>query len=332
MRFTGIGDLAEMLGDPNLTRKYMKTYPVDAHMDKFGFMPPPGVTKENSNTVILGDSFAEVGRNPADTFAGILTDSSGPINLLAYNITYNTLSNKSFSAFSSMYPPIPENANKKHNKLLILILSKRHLNPDTVESIPDYMQTNKHAKLKRLVLSLIPKAIYANVKNKSIIIPRMNQFWKRSRFYVKTDKPSDKVVIGRKGVLFYRGELDSWKNIGDDKTIDGITASMIKIKQQAEKSGFDFRLLMIPDKSDVHPEFLPSGMPQPANDPVAIYFSKIVKSLSDHDIEVTNMLPRMREEARRCNCLLFYPDDTHWNTYARRFMAKWLLEDIKSQK
>jgi len=48
-----------MLGNPRLTRKYANEYAMDVRMDKFVFMPPPGVTLENSDAVVIGDSFAE---------------------------------------------------------------------------------------------------------------------------------------------------------------------------------------------------------------------------------------------------------------------------------
>ncbi len=338
------GDLTKMLADPWLRHKYGVIRKNHIKTDMFGFAVARGITPENANVVVAGDSYTTAGLTADDMLAGRIS-SADSLGLRAYNIGFPGNTVNSGLAFLRMYKPGLDGHNA--GKHLIFVICKRNLTNEAVKDIsmvygysPRQMQLRL---MKKKIYRCLPHFFLRQFNDQSVLVNYANaivyyfshKFERIARnaedsVTAGDTNTSDSVVIGKKGTLFFAPEVAFWEKTGDTTSIESFSKTMEFMKKEAADRGFDFLLVMVPDKSDVYPELLPEKLRPPSEDPVAEYFSEIQRSVSGRGVRVQNLLPVMRRKARQCNCMLYYKDDTHWNARGKQIVVQRIIDDIIS--
>jgi len=343
---TAYGDLARMLGNRRLMHEYGRLVRNHIRTDSLGFAAPSGVTPENADMVIAGDSFATAGTSADDMIAGMITSEAGS-GFRAYNIGFPGNVANSGLAFMRLFKPVHTAVNRK--RMLVFVICKRNLTGEAVQDIRIVSRYSarqfKLRLLKRKVYRLLPHFFLRQANQQSVITKyvRETTYALINVFEILPRKapgkeardpisPVDSVVIGKKGTLFFRPEVDFWKKTIDAASVESFAETMLFVRDEATLRGFDFMVVLVPDKSDLYPELLPDGLRPPADDPIASYFSKVESAVSARRVRVLNLLPAMRTSASRCKCMLYLRDDTHWNARGKRLVVRSILMDIEQSK
>lgn len=143
-----------------------------------------------------------------------------------------------------------------------------------------------------------------------------NEFIKINNFIkvklLKTS-PSEKVIIGRDGWLFYNseGEIDDYRgtNHFSVQELEVIRENLEKRSQWLGNLGIEFYVTVAPNKSTIYPEFLPSSIKK-YNDKSRL--DQLINYLADNsEVQIIDLRPSLIEN--KSENLIYKKNDTHWN-------------------
>lgn len=332
MARTCYGDLAEMLVAPQLIRAYGVKNTCSVQSDKNGFAAPRGATLENSRVVVAGDSFTG-GPRLEDTVAGMLNAGSGAEPLRAYNMGVPGSAARSLAAFLRLFPEVPNPSLTGNRKLLVIVLSKRSLTGESVESA-QALGSYSDKKLKKKILArrisqALPDALIASATDDSQIAGMSATLAGGVQYALGRFEVPDSVTIGRRKMLFLTQEVAMSAQPPGRDSLLAFANVMLFMRDQAARRGFQVLVLMVPDKSDVHPGYLPDGL-DASGAGAAAYFQAVESELSSRGVPALNLLPLMRAQALACGCLLYPREETHWNSRGKRVAVHALEEYVRS--
>lgn len=137
------------------------------------------------------------------------------------------------------------------------------------------------------------------------------------QYNVFNNSSIEKVIVGRKGWLFYTGSNNieiatgEYPNFGEEELKD-ICQKQIGIQKRLAEQDIEYVLFLPPSKVSIYPEYLRGNfaVTQTPADILADY-------LEEHsDIKVIRIKPALLEEKENAdNNLLFFKTDSHWNAY-----------------
>ena len=128
--------------------------------------------------------------------------------------------------------------------------------------------------------------------------------------------PVPKVLIGKSGWLYFRGEdakaLDRWYRGNEaisDALIGAIRAELLQRQAFLASRGIPFLVVVVPEKYSIYPEYLPDwAVPRAARTP----FDRLVTTLAgDTQLHFVDLRTALR--AAKGADRLYYQTDSHWN-------------------
>ena len=168
-------------------------------------------------------------------------------------------------------------------------------------------------------------------------MPFRNQLvrlYNRTKYELFHESTNANVIIGKNDWLFYG-------NPGDGKPIACYDGSLLLTQEQLETiahnlteardalaaQGTEFVLFIAPNKERVYSEYMPERYGQPAQQCMV---NQVVSYLrSETDIRVIYAYDALMEYRETCDELeLYYPMDTHWNTYGSYIGVRELLNEL----
>ncbi|WP_129127979.1 alginate O-acetyltransferase AlgX-related protein [Geomonas oryzae] len=127
--------------------------------------------------------------------------------------------------------------------------------------------------------------------------------------------PSDQVIIGKKGWLYYTGggEVDDFRGITryNEDQLRRWTRALALKRDWLKSQGIRYLLVIAPNKSTIYPEYLPEEYHRLREQSGLDDFMAYVRKHSD--VEVVDL--RQRLLAEKVKHVLYLRTDTHWNNY-----------------
>jgi hypothetical protein len=128
--------------------------------------------------------------------------------------------------------------------------------------------------------------------------------------------PVDKVLIGRDGWLYFRGEdakaFDRWyrgSEAVDDATIAAARDELVRRADFLASRGVPFVFVVVPEKYSVYPEYLPAwAATRMARSPLDRLVSELARNPKLRLVDLRPVLSAARGSER-----LYYKTDSHWN-------------------
>lgn len=105
-------------------------------------------------------------------------------------------------------------------------------------------------------------------------------------------------------------------------------SALIRLRDDLDRQGYRLAVFLLPNSYSV---YYPLYRDHPARDASAAYMAELAAMMSDNGVPLLNLLPAMREAARKelsSGEMIYYPDDAHWNrrgcAIAAEIAAPWL--------
>jgi len=138
--------------------------------------------------------------------------------------------------------------------------------------------------------------------------------WTRAMLFGVSPVP--KVLIGKSGWLYFRGEdakaFDRWYRGSEaisDATLAAIRAELLQRQAFLASRGIPFVVVVVPEKYSIYPEYLPDWAAPRAR---ATPFDRLVAALAaDTQLHFVDLRAPLR--AAKGPDRLYYQTDTHWN-------------------
>ena len=146
---------------------------------------------------------------------------------------------------------------------------------------------------------------------------RLTYLYSLLKFHIG-DSPSERVIIGKDGWLFYNGDkytdpVGDYRNINtfSNETLEAFAQDVQAKRNWLNKRGVEYLLVIAPNKHTIYPEKLPAYIQKvsalSALDQILIYMRE--------KTNVTLVDLRNPMIAHKSDGLLYFRSDTHWNYY-----------------
>lgn len=155
------------------------------------------------------------------------------------------------------------------------------------------------------------------------------------KYYCFNSSPSDRVVAGKDGWLFYADEDDGdpiscykGTNLLTDEQLNTISSNLLAARDDLASRGIDFVVFIAPDKERVYSDEMPDYYGEPADSYAVL---QIVNYLQENtDLNVVYPVDEIISAAYSLgdNGLLYHKTDTHWNELGAYVGAKALLDSL----
>lgn len=160
----------------------------------------------------------------------------------------------------------------------------------------------------------------------SYIRNMVNRTWSYIKFYILNQTPEEIWAPINPHMLFYKEGVNLMGRKPDARLLDLTANATRKVVDAAASRGTDVIVLLIPDKCSVYPEYVHSKEKWD-NLKQNRFLDQIESELEARDIDVVNLWPIF--ETEKSNGLLYYADDTHWNSRGIDVASETLAAHIK---
>lgn len=137
-------------------------------------------------------------------------------------------------------------------------------------------------------------------------------------YFVFRRSPSDQVLIGRDGWLFYCAKEDGdpisnymGENLCSDDELAYIASRVIEQRDALAAKGIEFVIFIAPNRERVYPEYMPAAYGAPAEEYTAKQIIDYLKA--NTDIRVVYAYDDLMAARSTVDDNLYYKTDTHWN-------------------
>lgn len=134
--------------------------------------------------------------------------------------------------------------------------------------------------------------------------------------------PTDQVVVGEDGWLFYGGTLSDY--LGTDplseRELVNIVHNLEIIQGYTEAQGARFVLAIAPNKNTLYPEHMPYYLAEGDDDST----QRLLEACDAKNIDVLDLFTLFEEQPET----LYYKTDTHWNEQGALLVSNELLESV----
>lgn len=307
------GDLTELVGIPALREHYAEARAATTNFtDEFGFFNKPPTENVYYPIVVVGDSFMATGARMEDTFPGRLAAISG---LPVYNHAF--VGRGSFWGIVRFL--MSDRFVAREPKVLVWGIIEREISGAYFSGISaqlEYLRQHAHdttVESRFNIEMLRPARLHQNLPDTSMLAQISSRLWSLIRYkvfgqvnpYIVTPRGD----IEGKPFLMYFPSIDAmrWSHkVRDPDLVANIIAYHEKL---CREKGIKLVIVLIPDKEQVYRELVPPKY-QPIPDSA---LNALAASLTKQGIACVNVLDAFRDESRR-DVMLYWRDDTHWNT------------------
>jgi hypothetical protein len=319
------GDLTSLLGLPDVARRFAVVHPAgELVTDEFGFRNRPPARGRHYPIVAAGDSYMVSGTSTDDMFDQRLARISGqPV----YNY-----------AFAGRGPLFgverflrDERFREAPPRVLVWGLVEREIEGGMFASMAARLATLDQALSNaahggRFYWSaLTPKALKTSLPSTSIIAQASKKTWNHVRYLlfgaITPEVAMSTASVEGQPLLFYTWSVEAMRWTPAERKPGLIIDAVASLAGYCRERGVKLVVMLIPDKEQVYRELLPPSIGVEAGPLPASALYEIEKGLKGCDVCVVNLLDPFRSAARE-GSLLYWPDDTHWNSKGMELAAQ----------
>ena len=173
--------------------------------------------------------------------------------------------------------------------------------------------------------SLLPATLKHSLPDSSAIAQFAAKVWNRARFAVFGQLTPEVAVATRPiaggPMLFYAPAVHALKWTPAQRRVFQVADVLGQLDQVCRERGMRLAIVLIPDKEQVYKNYLPASLNSDESPIPESCLVELEGDLRERGIPVVNLLPAFAERAARGE-LLYWRDDTHWNTEAIRLAAQ----------
>ncbi len=329
------GDLTSLLGIPSVARPFEQARPAFLDLsDEYGFRNAPPVTNRWFPIVAVGDSFMVSGATITNMFNTCLSRVSGR-DVYCYGwagrgtlfTVVRFLGDERFAGS----PP----------RVMVWGLLEREIGGAMLSDLVNRLKRideQPAAGASREAASfnwsaLAPKSIQKSWPSSSMIAQASRKAWNRIRYYVFGQITPDVAIatapVGGQPVLFYTWSVDAMKWTPDERKPGKVVDTLKFLDTFCAARGIALVVMLIPDKEQVYRELLPPEFNTPESPIPESTLIAIEQGLRREGVHVVNLLGPFRERAGKGE-LLYWADDTHWNSEGIDLAAQLVWKEISS--
>lgn len=186
-------------------------------------------------------------------------------------------------------------------------------NPEDYGHFEEYGRPQKKGAKKNLISVLPPpsESFEERFKRNLPFQERLDQITRKMLFNILNVRSYKKVVRGEENWLYLRDSVDIYRELKPySKSEMKLMASKLLQRQKwFRERGATYIFVVVPAKSTIYPEYLPSFVKAPPHQGRLAQFREYIENNSDLIfLDLTDTLKEHKESG-----LLFYKSDTHWN-------------------
>ncbi len=330
------GDLTSLLGIPFLSRRFEQARPATVYQtDEYGFLNVPPVSGRYFPVVAVGDSFMLAGETMSNTFSAVLSRASGR-DVYGYG----------WAARGPLFPVIrflgDERFAKNPPRVMVWGLLEREIGGDMLYALVNRLKLIDKKPAMQAVgdrrriawRALMPKSVQKSWPSSSIIAQASRKAWNRIRYHVFGQSTPEIAMgtapIGGRPVLFYAWTVEAMKWTPDQRKPEKVVETLRFLDSFCKTRGIKLIVMLIPDKEQVYKDRLPPEMDTPESPIPDSTLNAVEAGLRREGVPVVNLLGPFRERARE-DVLLYWADDTHWNSEGIELAARCVWKEIEEK-
>ncbi|MFH0908158.1 MAG: hypothetical protein V1929_05295 [bacterium] len=320
------GDLSHLLGIPKVAALFEDERPAMIETsDEFGYRNHPPTATNNYSVVVTGSSFMNSGYPMTNILASRLSRQLG---VPVYN-----------AAFPGRGPFIglirflqDERFVRNPPRVLVWGVVEREIGAHAfggllyqIELLVKHTIEARKQDSSILWRNLRPGSLKTALPDSSAIAQLSRRIWTFIRYYVFGRMNPAVAASGPswKGApfLFYSAAVESLRWMPAQRIVPSVADDIAIVSDYLRARGIALVMLLIPDKEQVYREFLPGVMLDEANPIPPSCLDELGERLRVKDVPVVSLLGPYREGAGQGR-LLYWRDDTHWNSEAIAMAAE----------
>ena len=321
------GDLTTLMGTvPGADRFKEWKAAATNWTDEFGFRNVPPTGGRTYPVVVAGDSFMTAGPRMEDTFPGRLELLGGiPVYNYAYDGRGSLRSPLLLLTVSDRFRAAPP-------RLVIWGILEREVSAANFAHVRRQAARNLSAGTAAFCWEeVVPHALKRSLPDTSAISQLAAKTWGRLRvLLIGGTAPAVVEASGRiagKEVLFYGPGVETLLDPPADRGVDVVAEAAIYIQQLCREQGSELLIVLIPDKEQVYREYI-AGLSGAPDESISSVLNELESRLRSAAVPVMNLLTPFRTAARGGR-LLYWTDDTHWNTEGVDLAVQCVLPELR---
>lgn len=282
---------------------------VEWQTDWYGYRKQATPVKRHE-IVIIGDSMiAGIGLTQKEMLSEVLQEGLG---VSVYPYAPRRVSDFLKDNRFLRYPPdLVIFATAENQIALLTPLSARQMAAKEEGSVVEFFRKTREAPWVQSLGIFLDRLYKANM---------LHYFRSQLRRKVSTAKPRYSYWAG--SMLFLFGEAAN-KDVSNEQ-IDAHVQMIEGYCRTVQKRGIRFIFLPIPNKENIYHDLLP--------DPKRpVYLDQLMAALKKRGVESVNLQAALEKEYRKNSTLLYWSDDTHWNSKGVQITAT-LIEQILKKR
>ena len=157
---------------------------------------------------------------------------------------------------------------------------------------------------------------------------RMIKFYNQLNIFIFRSSPvSIKAVVGKNGWYFMAGEEIKTYNGTEpftEKELEEFKNEMLRRKEIIEKNNARFLFAIVPNKSNIYPEFMPSHIIKANNKG---YGKQLLEYLQQNNLPVIDLYTPLINAKKQHET--YYHTDNHWNDYGAFIASNEIINEIR---
>ena len=326
------GDLTTLMGAVPGIDEFKDWKPAATNWtDEFGFRNRPPTEGRRYPVVVVGDSFMATGPRMEDTFAGCLSGLLGdPVYCYAFESRGPLWGIIRLLTTSGRFRERPP-------KLIVWGVLEREVSgagfADAVGQVEKLRRQLAGAQKTYFdVSALSPRALKKSLPDTSAVAQLSSRLWNRIRFalFGRTAAvvvPADGLIAGRR-LLFYGPGIEAMESSAAERDVTHVADTIRYFDELTQEEGGRLLVVLIPDKEEIYREHIPA-LPNLPDHPIPpSVLGDLDAALRARRVPVVNLLGPFREAAS-AGRLLYWTDDTHWNSDGIQMAVKLVLSDVE---
>jgi hypothetical protein len=328
------GDLTSLLGLPAVARRFEEVRPARVDItDEFGFRNQPPVRERTYPIVAAGDSYMVAGVSQDDMFGQWLERIGGQA---VYNYAYPGRG----PLFGVERFLRDERFRKDPPRVLVWGLVEREIGGvmfagmasrlAALDQGPSNVATSGRINWN----AFTPEALKTSLPSTSVIAQASKKIWNRVRYLVfgaiTPEVAMSTASVEGRPLLFYTWSVKAMRWTPEERKPEMMVDVIRTLSNYYRERGVKLVVMLIPDKEQVYRELLPPSLGEAGGPIPDSTLNDIEKGLKNRDVCVVNLLEPFRAAAQK-GSLLYWPDDTHWNSKGMELAAQrvWnAIEDV----
>lgn len=330
------GDLSHLLGIRALQEKYEEPRPATTnYYDAWGFKNPPGVTLDECDYIVVGDSFMLQGSSMTNLFSAQLSSRLGePV----YNYAYAA---RGPVYALTKYFEDPRFSTNSHRTLVwgliesdvrAKLIAGSMLWDIWLDDHPEdryKSSTPELSYIHQIASRWSPRHLKQSLPNSSAIAQVSRKAWNVMR-HVGLRRSHHEVILSANSftppMLFYRVNYDYLLLSDEERYMDQIVWAIGYLSNYCRERNLTLVTVLIPDKAQVYRDALPESLTREHPLPPSC-LPELESRLNDKGLRVVNLLPVFRSAVEE-GTLIYWRDDTHWNDKGISLAAEKVAESF----